>query len=97
MCCTDAGGTRSILTITGEGNRLAKAVPLIMGDEVEKADIEICKDPNGDGDWLLGRGASGVVSWLAYACHAVLDRPCCVFCPHVLLNPWANMVFWVPH
>lgn len=66
-----------------------------MGDEVEKADIEICKDPNGDGDWLLGRGASGVVSWLAYACHAVPNRPHCVFCPHVILNPWASMVFWV--
>lgn len=57
-----AGGAKSILRLSGSGLRIAKSVPLIMGDTVEKADIEICKSPNGDGDWLLGSGASGRVS-----------------------------------
>lgn len=50
-----------MLTVAANGCKLAKAVPLIMGDNVEKADIEICKDPSGEGDWLLGKGASGRV------------------------------------
>ena len=56
----------SILTMSGDGSRLAKGVPLIMGDNVEKADIEICKNPTGDGDWLLGKGASGMVTMSAH-------------------------------
>lgn len=49
------------MILTASGSRKAKAVPLIMGDTVEKADIEICKHPSGKGDWLLGTGASGKV------------------------------------
>lgn len=49
------------MVLTVSGSRKAKAVPLIMGDTVEKADIEICKHPSGKGDWLLGTGASGKV------------------------------------
>ena len=52
-----------MLRLAGNGLRIAKAVPLIMGDTVEKADIEICKSPSGEGDWLLGSGASGRVSF----------------------------------
>lgn len=48
-----------MMVLTASGSRKAKAVPLIMGDTVEKADIEICKHPSGRGDWLLGTGASG--------------------------------------
>ena len=48
-----------MMILTESGSRKAKAVPLIMGDTVEKADIEICKHPSGRGDWLLGTGASG--------------------------------------
>ena len=48
-----------MMILTASGSRKARAVPLIMGDTVEKADIEICKHPSGRGDWLLGTGASG--------------------------------------
>ena len=53
------GGRETMMILTASGSRKAKAVPLIMGDSVEKADIEICKHPSGKGDWLLGTGASG--------------------------------------
>lgn len=59
--CVDIhiGGKETMMILTASGSRKAKAVPLIMGDTVEKADIEICKHPSGRGDWLLGTGASG--------------------------------------
>ncbi|KAL0039658.1 hypothetical protein WJX77_004541 [Trebouxia sp. C0004] len=56
-----SGGKETMMVLTASGTRKAKAVPLIMGDTVEKADIEICKHPSGRGDWLLGTGASGKV------------------------------------
>ncbi|KAL3143559.1 hypothetical protein ABBQ38_002357 [Trebouxia sp. C0009 RCD-2024] len=56
-----SGGKETMMLLTASGTRKAKAVPLIMGDSVEKADIEICKHPSGKGDWLLGTGASGKV------------------------------------
>lgn len=56
---THIGGKETMMVLTASGSRKAKAVPLIMGDTVEKADIEICKHPSGRGDWLLGTGASG--------------------------------------
>ena len=71
-----------MMVLTASGSRKAKAVPLIMGDSVEKADIEICKHPSGKGDWLLGTGASGKVllCWLLS----------CFFCPVLnLLQPVA--------
>ena len=54
-----------MMVLTASGVRRAKALPLIMGDTVEKADIEICKHPSGKGDWLLGTGASGKVCFAA--------------------------------
>lgn len=69
----------SILTMSGNGSRLAKGVPLVMGDNVEKADIEICKSPNGDGDWLLGKGASGMVRMTTHH-----TRSCWVLSTHTL-------------
>lgn len=59
--CVFTGGKATMMVLTASGSRKAKAVPLIMGDSVEKADIEICKHPSGRGDWLLGTGASGKV------------------------------------
>lgn len=56
-----SGGRPTMMVLTASGVRKAKALPLIMGDTVEKADIEICKHPSGRGDWLLGTGASGKV------------------------------------
>ena len=61
MLCHPEGQKETVMILTASGSRKAKAVPLIMGDSVEKADIEICKHPSGKGDWLLGTGASGKV------------------------------------
>ena len=60
-CVHPKGQKETMMILTASGSRRAKAVPLIMGDTVEKADIEICKHPSGKGDWLLGTGASGKV------------------------------------
>ena len=84
---------------TASGSRKAKAVPLIMGDTVEKADIEICKHPSGKGDWLLGTGASGKVH------NAVLLNPCCsspfvfekslgLFMPSRIHRPRESVQLW---
>ena len=56
-----AVGNRLLLKTTSHGTKLAEAIPLTMGDHIEKANIEICKSPDGNGDWLLGKGASGRV------------------------------------
>ena len=61
MPAWSTGGRPTMMVLTASGVRKAKALPLIMGDTVEKADIEICKHPSGRGDWLLGTGASGKV------------------------------------
>ena len=76
VCLCHAVGTRLLLKNTSHGTKIAQAVPLIMGDSMEKADIEICKNPNGTGDWLLGKGASGRVVAYTLVSHASnLDVP----------------------
>ncbi len=81
---THVGRKETMMVLTASGSRKAKAVPLIMGDTVEKADIEICKHPSGRGDWLLGTGASGK------AC--ALFLPPCDMCPPLVafLNEWVH-------
>ncbi len=93
MCCclcptgpkcvnTYIGGKETMMILTASGSRKAKAVPLIMGDTVEKADIEICKHPSGRGDWLLGTGASGK------ACFRF--PPPCDMCPMLVTFVWSG-------
>ena len=79
---THIGGKETMMVLTASGSRKAKAVPLIMGDTVEKADIEICKHPSGRGDWLLGTGASGK------ACFLFL--PICDTCPLLVAFVWTG-------
>lgn len=75
LCC--AVGARLLLKHTSHGTKIAQSVPLIMGDSMEKADIEICQKPDGSGDWLLGKGASGRVLLQTPGSDASLyQRPC---------------------
>ena len=80
------------MILTASGSRKAKAVPLIMGDSVEKADIEICKHPSGKGDWLLGTGASGKVVHTCICAYSATQLVCHRHDCYVLCSKSATLV-----